>query len=60
MKLRFIGNDGALRVKNGKVYDVTVHSVGEFICVTIEDPDLGTLHYPYRTPSTFAHNWKRP
>lgn len=60
MKLRFIGQDGALRIKSGQVYDVNVHTVGEFICVTIKDPELGTLHYPYKAPGTFSHNWKTP
>lgn len=59
MKLRFIGEDRALRIKTGKVYDVNIHTVGEFICVTIDDPNLGTLHYPYKAPRSFSNNWKK-
>lgn len=60
MKLRFSGKDNALRIKTGQVYDVKVHTVGEYIVVTVEDRNLGTLHYPYKSPSTFGHNWNKP
>ena len=64
MQLKFIGEDGSLRLRNGQVYEVDVLTKVDYIWVCIPDFDLGevtaTWHCPYVSPQSFAANWRKP
>jgi hypothetical protein len=53
MKLKFIGKDGSMGFKHGKVYDVRLTSNTIWIWV---HTDVG-LYCPYSSPQAFADNW---
>ena len=60
MKLRFIGKDGSMGLKHGKVYPVHVISLPSHteIYVTWFSVKLGRhRRCPYSSPAAFAANW---
>lgn len=58
MKLRFIGTDGSMGLRNGHVYKVNVRSSGKYIIVFIEKNFLHRMECPYGSPQAFAKNWE--
>lgn len=63
MRLRFIGANGSMGLTNGKVYEVQVNSVENYIWTVILDFEFsektfGTWKCPYSSPESFAANWE--
>lgn len=62
MKLKFIGTDGSMRLKHGKVYDVSVKTKNGYIWVTMPRFEfrgrvLGMWECPYSSPQSLSANW---
>lgn len=55
MKLRFVGEDGSLGLKHGKVYDVTIGTTSQYLWVSWDSADC-----PYTSTQAFAENWQIP
>lgn len=55
MKLKFIGTDGFMGLKNGNVYNITIFTENGYIVVR-----LGPHRYcPYKSPQALAANWTK-
>ena len=54
MKLKFIGEDGSMGLKNGSVYFVQVYTDRGKIYV-----DWGLHYCPYSSPQALAKNWTK-
>lgn len=52
--LRFIGADGSMGLKHGRIYPVKVYSTLGKIVV-----DWNNGRCPYSSPSSFATNWAK-
>ena len=60
MRLKFIGADNSLGLKNGRTYNVDVRSVDEYIYVHIAAGWFDDITCPYSSPQSFAANWRCP
>jgi hypothetical protein len=56
MKLRFIGADGSMGLRNDGVYDVRISTMGNYIVVEV-DRLSGTYGIPYSSLTKFFANW---
>ena len=62
MFLKFIGQDGSMRLKHDKVYNVRIESKNNYIWVVIPRFEFrhmvfDTWKCPYSSPQSFAANW---
>lgn len=60
MRLKFIGADGSLNLRHGKIYDVEIHSTNYQIVAVIKNEN--TMRWreivcPYGSPQALAKNW---
>jgi hypothetical protein len=53
MKLRFIGTDGSMGLRKGRIYNVTIYDKLNHIVVAWSN---GLC--PYNSPQTLAKNWE--
>ena len=60
MKLRYKGEDGSMRLKHGKVYEVEIKTVRNYIVVIVKDSTLGHVVCPYGSPGSLSRYWKLP
>ena len=56
--MRFIGKNGSMGLKAGKVYKTKIFTKGSFIFVQWSN-DFSTGCCPYSSPQSFALNWER-
>ena len=64
MYLRFIGANGSMRLRHGKVYKVSVKTKDGYIWVIIpgfefRDRVFKVWKCPYSSPQSFANNWEK-
>ena len=57
MKLKFIGTDGSMGLRNGHVYKVNIRSNDKYIILFIEKNFWHSMECPYGLPQAFANNW---
>ena len=59
MRLKFIGADGSLNLRYGKVYDVTISSNERYIVAAIKTVGNRWTEVvcPYGSPQALAKNW---
>lgn len=60
MRLKFIGADGSMNLRNGKVYDVELRSTDCRIVAIIKTGSAmrwSEVVCPYESPQAFAKNW---
>ena len=57
MKLRFIGEDGSMGLKNGEAYDARIYNRGKFLWVEWKVGRFMTRSCPYSSTKAFAQNW---
>ena len=59
MKLRFIGKDGSMNLKHGRVYEIVrIITVANYIYVMWKDgPGVSTRCCPYSSLSALCANW---
>ena len=58
MRLKFIGTDGSMGLRHGKVYEVSIRTVNNLIVATIDRGGWFDKFYcPYGSPQAFAKNW---
>ena len=57
MKLRFIGEDGSMGLKNGEAYDARIYIRGKFLWVEWKVGRFMTRSCPYSSTKVFAQNW---
>ena len=60
MRLKFIGADGSLNLRHGKVYDVKFYSTNHHIVAVIKTGDFmrwREVVCPYGSPQALAKNW---
>ena len=57
MKLRFIGEDGSMGLKNGEAYDARIYIRGKFLWVEWKVGRFMTRSCPYSSTKAFAQNW---
>lgn len=58
MRLKFIGADGSMGLKHGKVYSVNICSSSAYIWVEWRGIFGDKRACPYSSPATFAANWE--
>ena len=56
MKLRFIGEDGSMGLKNGEAYDARIYIRGKFLWVEWKVGRFMTRSCPYSSTKVFAQN----
>lgn len=56
--MRFIGKNGSMGLKAGKVYKTKIFTKGSFIFVQWSN-DFSTGCCPYSSPQSLALNWER-
>lgn len=56
MKLRFIGEDGSMGLKNGEAYDARIYIRGKFLWVEWKVGRFMTRSCPYSSTKAFAQN----
>ena len=57
MYMRFIGKNGSMGLKHGKVYKTKIHSFNNFIFVSWSDGWCSD-RCPYESPQSLAANWE--
>lgn len=57
MKLKFIGADYSMGLRNGKIYNVHIKSSSCHIIIFVEKNLFHGIECPYDTPQAFAKNW---
>lgn len=63
MLLRFIGKDGSMGLRHGRVYDVAIKAVmGSYGFIEVGWKTRGwrTEWCPYSSPAALAKNWESP
>ena len=61
-KIRFVGNDGSMGLREGRLYDVELefdNGSGHYFAVVARDGS-GPLSIPYQSLRAFMNNWKSP
>lgn len=67
MEARFIGSNGSMGLRHGKVYDITITKDARYVWVNWEPKEIGKTilqllgitpsSCPYRNEQTFRENW---
>lgn len=57
MRLKFIGADGSMGLRNGEVYQVSFKSTENYIILTIKIGMFDSVMCPYSSPQALAKNW---
>lgn len=58
MKLKFIGADGSLGLRHGKIYDLTLKTAVGYIIAIIKTGWISDTVCPYGSMKAFAANWE--
>lgn len=58
MKLRFMGEDGSMGLKNGEVYETHIFIKGKFLWVEWKVNLFAVKSCPYSFTKAFAQNWE--
>lgn len=58
MKLRFVGEDGSMELKNGEVYETRIFIKGKFLLVEWKVNLFSAKSCPYSSTKAFAQNWE--
>lgn len=58
MKLRFMGEDGSMGLRNGEVYETRIFIKGEFLWVEWKVNLFAVKSCPYSSTKAFAQNWE--
>lgn len=57
IRLRFIGENGSMGLRHGRIYIVGVHTSNNYIWVSWINPDGSAHSCPYASVAAFAANW---
>lgn len=58
MKLKFIGADGSLGLRHGKIYDLTLKTAAGYVIAIIKTGWISDTICPYGSMKAFAANWE--
>ena len=58
MKLKFIGKDGSMGLVHGKIYRVSLRTIGDYIIAYISKGLYHEVMCPYESLKAFAANWE--
>lgn len=58
MKLKFIGANGSMGLVYGKIYKVSLRTIGSYIVAYISKGLFHDIMCPYKSLKAFAANWE--